>query len=152
MRFVKLKNGLPVELSNSYPKGDDVVWAKRGKSGDGWISTRDLETFEEVTTLASYLTAMTGTLYLPADAGSHVSPRYDIIEAPKIGDEVSYAFNGDSYPDGTIVKISPNWMITTSTGKRYNRSRQGKGGGWRSVGGGTWSLVPGHIYEQNPSF
>lgn len=151
MRFVKLKNGLPVELSNEYPKGDGTVWAKRNEKGDGWISTRDLNSFEEVTTLAAYLTAMTGKTFLPADAGAHCSPRYDVIEAPKVGDPISYGFNGDSYPDGEIVRITPNWMVISSTGSRYNRSRQGRGGGWRKVGG-TWSMIHGHIYEQNPSF
>lgn len=149
MRFVKLKNGLPVELSDSYPKGDDIVWARRGKTGEGWISTRDLESFEEVETLARYLTAMTGKTFLAGDRGSHCSPRYDVFEAPKVGDPVSYSFNGDTYPCGYITKITPKWHITTSEGKKFRRA--GLRPGFR-MEGGTWSLVAGHIYEQNPSF
>ena len=150
MFYVKFVNNLPTEISKKYPKGDDVKFSLDKKNS--WQTRSDWTSYEEVTRIAMYLTAMTGKTYLPSDAGSYISPQYDIIEAPKIGDKVSFSFNGDTYPDGTIVKISPNWMVTTSTGKRYNRSMQGKGGGWRSVGGDIWSLVPGHRYEQNPSF
>ena len=150
MFYVKFVNDLPTEISTEHPVGDGDTFSRDGKNG--WQNRNDWKTFDEVSRIARYLTAMTGETYLPSDAGPHRSPQYDIIKAPKIGDEVSYSFNGDSYPDGTIVKISPNWMVTTSTGKRYNRSRQGVGGGWQSVGGGSWSLIPGHHYEQNPSF
>lgn len=151
MRFVKLRNGLPIGLSNEYPKGDDVQWAKYGNMSNGWISSRDLRSFEEVTTLASYITAMTGVLHLPADAGSSTSPRYDIVQAPKVGDPISYGFNGDYYPDGHIARITKNWMIVSTTGSKYNRGLQGRSGGWRKVGG-TWSMVAGHVDERNPSF
>lgn len=90
--------------------------------------------------------------YIAIDRGSHCSPRYDVIEAFKVGEKVSYAFNGDCYPDGTIVSIGKGRMarITTSTGKTYIRHKLSSS--WRSSGGGTWSLVRGHHFEQNPSF
>ncbi len=140
MLFVKFQGSLPVEVSST------------PQHGEGWQSRWDWKSFEQVEGIAKYLTAMTGKTYLGSDAGPSTSPRFDIMEAPKVGDEVSYSFNGDTYPDGTIVKISPKWMVTTSTGKRYNRSRSGVGDSWRSVGGGTWSLIPGHHSELNPSF
>jgi hypothetical protein len=72
-----------------------------------------------------------------------------VVEVPKIGDAVSYAFNGDSYPCGYVTKVSKDYrIITTTDGKRFFRRRLS--GAW--VNGGTWSLVPGHRYEQNPSF
>jgi len=149
MRFVLLKNGLPIELSDEYPKGDNVVWAKRKKSGNGWISTRDLESYAEVETLSKYLTAMTGRTFLPTDAGSSTSPRYDVIEAPKVGDPVSYAFNGDYYPCGFITKITPTWQVTTDQGTKF--IRRGNSGCWKRPGG-TWSMVAGHIDRLSPEF
>lgn len=87
--------------------------------------------------------------YLATDAGPHVSPRYDVIELPRVGDKVSYAFNGDSYPCGEIVSISKSLkVIVTSEGKKFYRRRQT--GSW--INNGTWSLVPGHISKWNPEF
>jgi hypothetical protein len=114
-----------------------------------WQSRWDWKTFEEVERLARYLTAMKGTLYIPIDNTDAVSPRYDIIECPKVGDPVSYGFNGDYYPDGHIVKITKTLQITTSTGHTYRR--KGLRACWLQPGG-TWGLVAGHRYEQNPSF
>ncbi len=87
--------------------------------------------------------------YIATDAGAHVSPRYDVIKLPKVGDKVSKAFNGDSYPAGVIKSISKSLkLITTDGGDKFYRVRET--GSWRS--GGTWSLTPGHVYTQNPSF
>jgi hypothetical protein len=66
-----------------------------------------------------------------------------------MGDEVSYAFNGDYTPCGVVVKITKGFRITTSTGRVFNRSK--KSAGWMMVGG-TYRLVGGHISERNPSF
>lgn len=89
--------------------------------------------------------------YIPTDSGSGMSPRYDVVEMFKVGEPVSYTFNGDTYPDGVIVSIGSGRMawITTSTGGRYHR--QGLSGRWRKQGG-TWSLCHGHHEEQNPHF
>jgi hypothetical protein len=154
MLYVHLKNGLPTkvlhhkEFHDLKLQGADV-WAKAGS--DGWQSRWDWTSFGQVCIIAQYLTAMTGKTYLGADAGSSTTPRYDIIEAPQVGDPISYGFNGDYYPDGHIERITKNWMVVSTTGSKYNRSRQGAGTGWLKVGG-TWSMVAGHIFEQNPSF
>lgn len=115
----------------------------------------DFKTFEDATRIASsanrYLANGTRR-FIPVDAGPHTHPRFDVIEAFKVGDAVSYSFNGDTYPDGEIIKIGGGRRetITTSTGRRYNRYKLT--GSWRSAGTGTWALCRGHIYEQNPSF
>jgi hypothetical protein len=112
-------------------------------------SRHDWASYEEVQALAMFVTVTEGTDYIGIDNGNHVSPRFDIIEPPKINDEVSYAFNGDCYPCGTIERITKGGMVITSTGKRFNRRKLS--GAWIMVGG-TWSLVQGHHSEQNPSF
>jgi len=91
----------------------------------------------------------TGKEYLPVDNGEWVSPRYDVIEAPCVGDKVSCGFNGDYYPEGEIVKISKNFkIITTSAGKKFYR--KGLTGHW--VHSKMWALVAGHHEEKNPHF
>ena len=105
--------------------------------------------FELVEAIAEVLSLLSGKKFLATDAGESVSPRYDVIEAPAVGDKVSYGFNGDYYPDGEIVKISPKWMITTSTGSTYRR--RGNRGQWLKPGG-TWGMVAGHRDERNPHF
>jgi hypothetical protein len=142
MIFVQMKDGLPVKVATELTEAD---YGARGL----WESRWDWKDFETVQKIASYLTAMTGNVYLPVDATAAVFPRFDIIEAPKVGDEVSYGFNGDFYPDGTIVKITKTFQITTSTDTTYRR--RGNRACWMKPGG-TWGLVAGHIYEQNPHF
>jgi hypothetical protein len=101
----------------------------------------------DVEAIANRLNEEAGkTLYIAIDSGAHVSPRWDVIELPQVGDEVSYSFNGDTYPCGTITKITPKLQIVTSDGKRFTF----KNGGWRY--NGTWWLVKGHHHEQNPHF
>lgn len=90
-----------------------------------------------------------GKGFIATDAGPCVSPRYDVIQLPKVGDKVSKEFNGDSYPCGVIVKISPTFKsIRTDGGDVFYRVRQT--GSWRNEG--TWFLTPGHVSKQNPSF
>jgi hypothetical protein len=145
MRYIKFQNGLITEVQNDYPK--DGPWSEDRQNG--WLATRDAESYEEACTWAAYMTAMTGTIYLGTDATANTSPRYGVVEAPKVGDKVSTGFNGDYYPCGIIEKITPTWRITTSTGKKF--SRRGTSGSWREQGRG-WSMVAGHIDERNPSF
>ena len=84
-----------------------------------------------------------------ADAGPHYWPRFSIVTPPAVGDEVSYAFNGDSYPDGEVVKVSKSLkVVTTSTGAKFYRRRES--GAW--IKNRTWSLIPGHVSERNPHF
>lgn len=140
MLYVKMNGDLPVKISSKLQAADwDATWKSR------W----DWKDFATVERLAKYLTAMSGKMYIPVDAGSSVSPQFDIIEAPRVGDEVSYSFNGDTTPCGTITKITKTWQITTSTGKKFRR--RGNAPGF-TMEGGTWSLVAGHIEERNPHF
>lgn len=109
----------------------------------------DWKTMDRAEQVAADLTEATGTLYVATDGGSGLSPRYDVIEAPKVGDPVSYAFNGDYYPCGEIDRISESLrVIRTTTGRVFYRRRQS--GAWISEG--TWSMVPGHVSRLNPSF
>ena len=139
MRYIKVRNGLPLEIATELTPEQhrDPEWQNR------W----DWKDFATVQSLAKYVTAMTGKTYLPTDAGDSVSPRYDVVEAPCVGDPISYGFNGDYYPCGTIVKITKGWRITSSTGKVFNRRKESAG--WRMVGG-TWGMCAGHIDERNP--
>ncbi len=122
------------------------------RQADDVISRWDFKSFEFVQRLADEANALNdGNVYLPSDSGEWVSPRYDVIQAPMVGDPVSYAFNGDAYPDGYIIKIGGTGCsrVYTDTGSVYNRRR--KSGSWIKRGG-TWSLVTGHRSERNPSF
>ena len=132
---IRNKNGEVTGVANEYAPG---------------LECRvDWKTFDQVTKIAADLTRVTKELYIPIDNGDHHYPRYDIIKAPKVGDEVSYAFNGDYYPCGKIVNISKTmFKITTDTGDKFYRRKNS--GSW--IKDGTWSLVQGHIYRQNPSF
>jgi len=141
MIYVKMQKGRPVEFAETLTpeQQQDCSWQERWNWKD----------FETVTTIATYLTAMTGDIYLPVDRTESTSPRYDVMKAPKVGDQVSYGFNGDYYPDGEIVKITKTYQITTSSGNTYRRRKHNAG--WLKSGG-TWGLVQGHIDEQNPHF
>lgn len=134
-------------------ESDKVVGIRTSWTADmnpkEWVSRWDWNSYEEVEKLAEMVADFTGKKYLPLDFGPNVFPRFDVLEAPAIGDEVSQTFNGDYYPVGTIVKISDSFrVITTSEGKRFYRDKLS--GRWLSRG--TWALVPGHIAELNPHF
>lgn len=106
-------------------------------------------TLEEATTYAAAEEAKAGRPWIPTDSGPHVHPRFSAIEVPRVGDEVSYTFNGDYYPDGTVTRVSKSLVITTSEGHRYYR--KGASGTWKQTGG-TWSLIRGHVSERNREF
>lgn len=142
MLYVKVgPTGLPLEVKATLTNDEH--------QDRSWQSRWDWKDFAIVERLAMYLTAMAGKTYLPTDATESTSPRYDIIEAPKVGDKVSRGFNGDYYPEGEIVKITKGWRVTTSTGAKFNRFKNTSG--WREVGKGFW-MVHGHIDERNPHF
>lgn len=87
--------------------------------------------------------------YLAIDNGPYCSPRYDVIEMPQIGDDVSYGFNGDSYPCGQVKSISKSLkVITTTDGSKFYRRKLT--GSWRMHK--TWSLMKGHHNDRNPHF
>ena len=106
---------------------------------------KDLETAEAI---ARRATEVTGDTHLAVDYGEWRRPQFDVVRAPKVGDKVSYGFNGDYRPDGEIVKVSPKFIVTTSTGNTYRRKKLTAS--W--MRGGTWSLVRGHIDKLNPEF
>lgn len=135
-------------------KGDRVQDVKTALEGEErldatWTERWNWTSFETVQTIASYLTAIKGALWIPVDRGPGVSPRFDVVQVPKVGDPVSYGFNGDVYPDGFVTKVSKSLTVTTSEGYTYRRRKLT--GSWVRTGG-TWSLIAGHIYEQNPHF
>lgn len=115
-------------------------------SAGNHLETRnDWKTFDAAKEIALLL----GDEFIATDAGPHVSPRYDIVKLPKIGDKVSQAFNGDHYPAGQIKSISKSLrLIVTDTGLKFYRVRET--GSWRNQG--TWFLEAGHHSELNPSF
>lgn len=115
-----------------------------------WIGNWDIGSFDEAVRLAGEATTVTGETFLAIDRSEYVSPRYGIARAPKLGEPVSYSFNGDTTPCGEISKISDSYYrIVTTTGKVFYRRKHTNS--W-VMKGGTWSMVPGHIRERNPSF
>jgi hypothetical protein len=136
MLYFKLKDGVVTSVHEEY-------------TPENTISRWDFECFEQAMLIAIQAETATGNAYLPIDNGENVSPRYDVIEAPKVGDKVSCGLNGDYYPEGEIVKISDSYkIITTSTGKKFYR--KGLTGRW--VRSKMWVLVAGHHDRKNPSF
>lgn len=112
-----------------------------------WVCRADRWSRDEAQQIAWGASAVTGERHIVTDAGEHCSPRIDVVRCPAVGDPVSYAFNGDSYPDGEIVSVSETLgVIRTSTGNRYTRVKQT--GGWRR--NGTWWLISGHRNDRNP--
>ena len=83
---------------------------------------------------------------LPVDAGEWCSPRFDVIEAPAVGEFVTKAFNGDYYPEGEIVKITATWQIKTSAGKIFRRHKNSAC--WKDSNG--YGMISGHHDERNP--
>lgn len=113
------------------------------------IDRNDFRTLEDAERVAADATEFAGKTYLAIDSGRHVSPRFDVIRAFTIGEPVSGSFNGDSYPEGEIVAISPTMKkITTSTGAEFYRRRNS--GTW--LRGKTFALGRGHVDRRNPSF
>jgi hypothetical protein len=141
MLYVRIQNAVAVSATKDIPADYDDKTVL--------IQTRnDWKTLARAEELAAQLTASTGATYLATDAGPNCSPRYDVIEVPMIGAEVSRYFNGDGYPAGTIVKISRTFKrIETSEGVVF--FRRGKTGSW--VNDGTWSMVAGRVNDRNPS-
>jgi hypothetical protein len=136
MLYVKFENGRPVSattehqsLLNYQSRWD---WHKLG--------------FAHVQRIAELLSQATGKQYVATDTPG-TAPQFDVIEMPKVGDEVSYSFNGDTTPCGIITKVSKSLrVVETSDGRKFFRRKQT--GSW--INNGTWSLVQGHHRERNP--
>lgn len=144
MIYVRMSNGRAVEARSEA----EMDATNRRHHALRFENRNDWKTMERAETVARELTEATGTLFLGIDNGPNVSPRYDVIEAPVLGADVSRSFNGDSYPEGTITKISASLRrIETSTGVVFFRKRQS--GIWSDE---TFVMIRGHVYEQNPSF
>ncbi len=108
-----------------------------------WTCMQDAQAF------ADKLFVRHNVPYTAIDNGQYHSPRFDVQEKPRVGDFVSYGFNGDAYPDSEIVRISPTMKkITTASGRTYYRLRQT--GSWKMHK--TWSMIKGHHDKRNPSF
>lgn len=135
MLFVKMENGKAVAAAEKNFDGAKCRW--------------DWKSFDEAKKIADDLNYLNDA-YMSIDCGANVSPRYDVIHRPQVGDEISYGFNGDYYPDGKIVKVSASLrVIKSDTGSTYYR--QGSSGRWVKQGG-TWSMIKGNINRRNPSF
>ena len=112
-------------------------------------SFHDLKSFEGACLLAVSLSEESGLNYIGIDRGEWVWPQYGVILAPRVGEDVSYTFNGDCYPCGRIKSISKSLkLITTTTGHKFYRRRLT--GSW--INGDTWTLISGHVSKLNPSF
>lgn len=117
--------------------------------GDGWVSRHDFKSLEQAQEVADAASNFDGIDYIATDSGYGVSPRYDVIQSPEVGDPVSYSFNGDTYPCGHIKSISKSLkVITVTDGRKFYRYRAS--GSW--ISRGIWFLVQGHISERNPHF
>jgi hypothetical protein len=130
-------------------QADEMPRNAAGFFDKDWTSRIDWRTFTEAQMIAKEATNFAGKLYIATDYGAGGWPRFDVIEAPKVGDKVSQSFNGDSYPRGEITHISKSLKkIVTSTGHIF--WRRGNSGAW--LVNGYASMIPGHVSERNPSF
>lgn len=153
MNYFRINKRLEVlEVSSKFPEitKPDSWWVKAdGSHGTGWASRNDFDSLMIAQVIADSATNLTGRKYIATDAGAGCSPRYDVIEAPMVGDDVSYAFNGDYYPCGKIASVSQSLrLVVTDTGRKFYRRRNS--GAWISQG--MWSMVAGHVERQNPHF
>lgn len=143
---------LTLKIENGHAVNFAAAPVDASALGD-WETRHDWKTMEVASKRAAELSAAVGGTFLAIDNGPNVWPRFDIIQPPAVGDEVSYSFNGDTYPDGKIIKVSDASkqfrIVKTDTGSTYYRRKQS--GRWVKKGG-TWSLVQGHKHELNPSF
>ena len=121
------------------------------RTGD-WLCRWDFPTLEVAEQIANNANKrMAGRrIFAAVDSGPYVSPRFDVVRASQVGDKVSYAFNGDSYPDGTVTAVSASLrVVRTDTGSVYYRRKST--GTWIKQGG-TWSLIHGWRNDRNPCF
>jgi hypothetical protein len=136
-------------IHNSETGKLEHVSEEHPKHTTNYVCRNDIKTFVDAQLLAQDATALTGDLHIALDRGNHHYPRFDVIRAPKVGDAVSYGFNGDYYPCGTVTNISKTLkVIRTSTNDTFYR--RGLTGTW--LRSGTWALVQGTIDKRNPHF
>lgn len=120
----------------------------------GYLTRHDLATFEAAEQMAAAINQVndaeaTKVVFIAIDNGDHTWPRYDVMEMYRVGDKVSKGFNGDSYPEGTIDRITHQGRrISTTTGCVFWRKRLT--GSWKADG--TWFLGRGHVHKLNSEF
>jgi hypothetical protein len=118
--------------------------SKETQTGDGWIYKHDFKSFEHALEIADAASIFAGFDYIATESNGY----FEVIEAPKELEPVSYSFNGDSYPCGYIKTISKTLKkITTTEGNVFYRRKLS--GSWMM---GPWSMIHGHHHEQNPHF
>ncbi len=114
-----------------------------------WNRPSACKSLLEAVELAMTCTESFGEQYIGVDEGPNVLPRFGIDKLITVGEIVSYGFNGDYYPCGTVTKISKTFRkIETSDGSVFHRRKNTNG--WFKDG--TWCLVVGYYNERNPSF
>lgn len=147
---VAIAEQMPAELNT--PQGY-VLWSRQmdGTRRAGWLNRNDMPSLEYAQAIAEAASKFTGKLYVATDAGESVAPRFDVIEAPAVGDDVSMAFNGDSYPVGKVVRVGKGLKQVKVFGPRGELvfRRRGLTGAWLNRG---FALVPGIISRWNPEF
>lgn len=145
LKFIHDEHG-----SNLVSITDDFDTGEKARlSGSVVITRNDMKNMDEAELIAERACELTGEKYVAVDQGAHHYPRYDVVRAPHVGDEVSYAFNGDYYPAGKVAKISDSLrVVTLEGGRKFYRRRQT--GSW--INNGTWSLIQGHVDRRNPHF
>lgn len=117
-------------------------------SSPSWVDRHDFHTFDDAWKIAEQASDLTGDLYIATNRPNS-RPQFDVVKAPKIGDDVSYSYNGDTMPCGTITKVSKTLKkVTTSSGRTFIRVKDT--GTWLSDR--MWSMVGGHINTRNPHF
>lgn len=100
---------------------------------------------QEATVYAEQLSSTLKRPYIAVQTAYGHRRKFDIIAAPQVGDKVSYTFNGECYPCGEIVRISPTLKkIITNHDKVFYR--RGNTGQWMMHN--TWSMIPGHHFKQ----
>jgi len=157
MIYVLFLRGLPVAWTTESPyTGTPKLKEYQGKDGkpleyDEAKTTPDYKSKAEVDALALRLTAMSGKHWIGFDDGPGTSHQFGVMEVPRIGDDVSYGFNGDYRPCGKITKITKGLRITATDEKGHTMvfNRKKETSGWKRVGG-TWWLVKGIHDERNP--
>lgn len=99
---------------------------------------------EQMDALAEEVSEYMGRPFVAVERDGY--PKNDIVPVPRVGDPISYGFNGDYYPCGRISRVSPTGKVITST-QGHKFYRRGKTSKWRY--NKFWSLVRGHISEWN---
>lgn len=171
-RVVAISDQMPAELNS--PDGGKL-WAAQPATpgrydgryvyGSGWISAADISAagpqspafgFVDPLAFAAALAAAAAAAgfgaFCPVDSGPRVGPRYSVIEPPKVGDDASYGFNGDSYPVGKVVKVYASLTRVVVDGPRGKMvfSRKKLSGAWVDRSG--WYLIKGAVFKQSPCF